>query len=200
MKTPLLAVVPLLAFCPSGFASEAQSIAPGAVGIMAKASAERILYDFQIEDNLRGWRIQDDVVMGGRSRGMFTWSKDGYAVFSGDVSLENNGGFSSVQTYFDPIEVSGFRKAFIRLKGDGKPYRFIVESDNADRHYYVSEFTTSNEWQTVEISLAKMYPMRRGDRLDIPNYPGKTMVKISFMIANQRAESFHLQIQKIWLE
>jgi len=45
-----------------------------------------------------------------------------------------------------------------------------------------------------------MCPMRRGDRLDIPDNSGKTMAQVRFMIANQRPESLSLQIQKIWLE
>jgi hypothetical protein len=45
-----------------------------------------------------------------------------------------------------------------------------------------------------------MYPMRRGDRLNIPDYPAKTMAQVRFMIANGRAESFQLKIASIALE
>ncbi len=159
-----------------------------------------VLFDFKADDDLRGWRIRDDVVMGGRSKGSFAMNTDGHAVFSGEVSLENNGGFSSVQGFFDPIDVSSHRKAFVRLKGDGKAYRFIVESDEKNQHYYVHEFQTGTDWQTMEIPLRKMYPMRRGDRLNIPDYPGKTMAQVRFMIANGKPEAFRLEIDKIWLE
>ncbi len=138
--------------------------------------------------------------MGGRSDGSFGLSDDGHAVFSGKVSLENNGGFSSVQTFFDPMDVSAYRKAFVRLKGDGKAYRFIVESDRRDGHYYVHEFQTGTDWQTIEVPLATMYAVRRGDRLDLPDYPGQTMAQVRFMIANGKAEDFRLEIDKIWLE
>jgi NADH dehydrogenase [ubiquinone] 1 alpha subcomplex assembly factor 1 len=159
-----------------------------------------VLFDFNTDSYLRGWRIQDDVVMGGRSKGSFALNEKGHAVFSGEVSLENDGGFSSVQNYFDPIDVSPYDKAFVRLRGDGKSYRFIVESDRSDRHYYVHEFQTGTDWQTVEVPLAGMYPMRRGDRLSIPDYPGQTMAQVRFMIANGKPEAFRLEIDKIWLE
>jgi hypothetical protein len=42
--------------------------------------------------------------------------------------------------------------------------------------------------------------MRRGDRLNIPDYPGQTLSQVRFMIANGRAESFKLEIASIKLE
>jgi hypothetical protein len=138
--------------------------------------------------------------MGGVSKGTFTRDPDDHAVFSGEVSLENDGGFSSVQCYFGPIDVSSYRTAVIRLKGDGKNYRFIVESEKDARHNYVANFKTSGEWQEIKIPLRKMYPVRRGDRLDLPDYSGKSMAQVRFMIANGRAETFRLQIASIRLE
>ncbi|MBP7828704.1 MAG: CIA30 family protein [Kiritimatiellae bacterium] len=161
--------------------------------------AERVIFDFSKETDAGGWHIEDDVVMGGRSQGRFFISDEGHAVFTGDVSLENDGGFSSLQYYFDPIDVSAYRTTVIRLKGDGKRYQFLVEAERDARHYYVYEFETGTDWQTVEIPLAEMVPVYRGDRLDIPNFPGRTLAQVRFFIANKKAESFRLEIDKIWL-
>jgi hypothetical protein len=169
----------------------------------AKAEANKpgkILFDFSDPAAMRGWHIEDDGVMGGVSKGAFIRDRHGYAVFSGKVSLENNGGFSSIQNNFDPLDVSGYQHAILRLKGDGKDYRFIVESDPNARNYYVAEFTTTGDWQEIKIPLRKMYPMRRGDRLSIPDYPAETMSQVRFMIANGRAESFQLEIASIKLK
>lgn len=159
-----------------------------------------IVFDFSKETDSRRWEVEDDVVMGGRSKGEFSINDEGNGVFSGVVSLENNGGFSSVQHYFETIDVSPYLTAFIRLKGDGKRYQFLVEADREGRHYYVYEFQTTKAWQTVEVPLAKMYPVYRGERLAIPNYPGQTMAQVRFLIANGKSESFRLEINKIWLE
>lgn len=159
-----------------------------------------IVFDFSKETDPRRWEVEDDVVMGGRSKGEFSINDEGNGVFSGVVSLENNGGFSSVQHYFETIDVSPYLTAFIRLKGDGKRYQFLVEADREGRHYYVYEFQTTKAWQTVEVPLAKMYPVYRGERLAIPNYPGQTMAQVRFLIANGKSESFRLEIKKIWLE
>jgi NADH dehydrogenase [ubiquinone] 1 alpha subcomplex assembly factor 1 len=160
----------------------------------------KVLFNFADPAAMRGWQIEDDGVMGGVSKGTFRRNPEGHAVFSGKVSLENNGGFSSVQCYFDPIDVSSFRTAVIRVKGDGRNYRFMVESEKDARHYCVANFETTGAWQDIEISLRTMYPVRRGDRLDLPDYPGKTMAQVRFMIANGRAESFQLEIGSIALK
>ena len=64
--------------------------------------SDATIFDFSKESDLRNWRIVDDVVMGGKSDGNFYINKDGHATFSGTVSLENNGGFSSVRHWFKP--------------------------------------------------------------------------------------------------
>jgi NADH dehydrogenase [ubiquinone] 1 alpha subcomplex assembly factor 1 len=163
-------------------------------------SIGKVLFDFSDPTARSGWHVEDDSVMGGVSKGAFTRDRDGHAIFSGQVSLENDGGFSSVQCYFDPIDVSPYRTAVIKVRGDGKNYRFIVESEKDARHHYVAHFETTGEWQEIRIPLRPMYPVRRGDRLDLPDYPGKTMAQVRFMIANRRAESFRLEIARIGLE
>ena len=165
-----------------------------------KPSSGKVLFDFADPAAMRGWQIEDDGVMGGVSKGTFTHDSAGHAVFSGEVSLENDGGFSSAQCFFEAIDVSSYRNAVIRVKGDGKNYRFIVESEKDARHYYVANFETTGEWQEIQIPLREMYPVRRGDRLDLPDYPGKSMAQVRFMIANSRAENFRLQIAGVRLE
>ena len=163
-------------------------------------SNRMVIADFSERVGITGWEVEDDVVMGGRSQGAFSIGEDGNAVFSGDVSLENNGGFSSAQYYFDPVDVTPYRSAVLRLKGDGKPYQFLVESERNQRHYYVYEFQTGHDWQTVRVPLAKMYPVYRGDRLEIPNYAGQSLAMVRFLIGNKKAEKFRLEIDAIWLE
>lgn len=159
-----------------------------------------IITDFKAEIGLTEWEVEDDVVMGGRSQGTFEISTAGHAIFSGKVSLENNGGFSSIQRDFDAINVSNYEKAYIRVKGDGKRYQFRVKSSTRERPSYIYEFDTDGSWQTIEIPFAEMAPRFRGNRLKMPNYPGQTMAHMRFLIANGNAESFQLTIDKIWLK
>jgi NADH dehydrogenase [ubiquinone] 1 alpha subcomplex assembly factor 1 len=172
-----------------------------ALGLNSSARAEPesyIIHDFA--DGPGGWSIEDDGVMGGLSRGNFAMDESGHGVFSGEVSLENDGGFSSVQYYFDPIDVSAYSTVCFLVKGDGKNYRFLVEAEQDARHYYEAGFSTSGEQQIIEIPFADMVAVRRGDRLDLPNFPGLTLAQVRFMIANGAAESFRLEIERVWLK
>ena len=55
------------------------------------------LFDFDSADAVSGWFSVDDRVMGGVSVSQMRYAGDGVARFSGDMSLENNGGFASVR-------------------------------------------------------------------------------------------------------
>jgi hypothetical protein len=68
--------------------------------------------------------------MGGRSQGTFSINDDGHAVFSGYVSLDNDGGFSSVQHYFDPIDISRYRSAYLQYDADFKAAERYARSHN----------------------------------------------------------------------
>ena len=159
-----------------------------------------ILFDFDTKSDISNWIIVDDVVMGGRSNGTFTLNEKGHGVFSGDVSLENNGGFSSLRYRFNTKKVKGFTKAILKVKGDGKAYQFRMKTNTYDRHSYIATFQTNGEWQSIEINLVDMYPAFRGTKLNIPNYPAETLEELAFLIGNKKAESFQLEIDSIVLQ
>lgn len=157
------------------------------------------LIDFTTKNNLADWQIVNDGVMGGRSSSSISLNKAGNAVFSGDVSLENYGGFASVRHAFDQLTIKGSTKFILNLKGDGKRYQFRVKSEISDRHAYIYYFNTTTEWQQIEIPLDQMYASFRGQKLNMPDFAAQKMAEISFLIANGKQESFELEIRKIEL-
>ena len=159
-----------------------------------------VLFDFHKDADIRKWNIVDDGVMGGLSAGRFRINEAGHGVFSGTVSLENNGGFSSLRYYFTPMETSQYSKFILRLKGDGKTYQFRVKSQANEYYSYICEFKTTGDWQTVEIPFGILYPSFRGRTLNMPNYPGKQLGEIGFLIGNKKAENFHLEMDRIGME
>lgn len=163
-------------------------------------SGNMTLFDFDKSSDLSSWMIVDDVVMGGRSNGQFVINEDGNGLFSGYVSLENYGGFSSVRYYSPLVKVEGYTHAVLRLKGDGKPYQFRIKSNAYDRYSYVYEFATSGEWETIEIPLSEMEPRFRGRMLNLPNYPAETLEEVAILIGNKKNESFQLELDYIQLK
>ena len=114
------------------------------------------IFNFTKDSDISNWKIVDDVVMGGRSDGSFTINEDGHGAFSGKVSLENNGGFSSLRYKFETKETSAYSRFIIRLKGDGKPYQFRVKDKRYNRYSFIFTFETTTDWQTIEIPFKNM--------------------------------------------
>jgi hypothetical protein len=159
-----------------------------------------VIFDFKKDSSGNGWYIVDDTVMGGRSEGAVGTDSDGHGVFEGSVSLENNGGFSSVRYRSGTINLDQYSRFTLRVKGDGKSYQFRVSRSRSDRHSYTYTFATNGEWQLIEIPFAEMSPTFRGFTPDIPNFPGDRMEEIGFLIGNKKAESFRLLIDMIGVE
>jgi hypothetical protein len=159
-----------------------------------------IIYDFNKDSSPRDWRVIDDGVMGGQSQGRFAIDADGNGVFQGSISLENNGGFSSVRYQFDKIQVTKDNTISIRLKGDGKDYQFRVKDKNNAYYSYIITFKTTGEWQTINIKLSDLYPSFRGRKLDLPNFNSDSFEEIVFLIGNKKNESFKLVLDKIELK
>jgi NADH dehydrogenase [ubiquinone] 1 alpha subcomplex assembly factor 1 len=158
------------------------------------------LFDFDKKSDLSQWETVDDVVMGGRSDGNFYLSQAGHGIFTGSISTENNGGFSSVQYRFQKTNTAPYKKYILRIKGDGKRYQFRVKSDIAQPHSYVHYIETSGNWQLVEILFSEMYATFRGRKLDLPNFQGGTLEQIGFLTGNKRNENFKLEIDFIKVE
>ena len=91
---------------------------------MSQEIMSQEIFNFTNSSDISEWMVVDDIVMGGRSSGFFQIDKDGHGVFTGEVSLENNGGFSSVRYDFDNMQTNEYTKINIRLRGDGKKYQF----------------------------------------------------------------------------
>lgn len=161
---------------------------------------DAIIFDFNKGVDVTNWVVVDDVVMGGVSQGNFELDKDGNGIFYGEVSLENNGGFSSVRHQFKQKNVSKYSKVVIRLKGDGKTYQFRVKDNLRNYHSYISNFKTTSDWQEIHVNLSEMYPAFRGRKLRMKNFSAEYIEEIRFLIANKKNEPFRLEIDKIYFK
>lgn len=158
-----------------------------------------VLYDFSKTATLDGWYTVNDDVMGGRSTCSFKLNEQGNAVFQGQVSLENNGGFSSVHYRFPAVETTGYNFLLLRVKGDGKRYQVRLKNRAEDYYSYIAYFTTSDDWQDIKVSLCDMYPSFRGRTLDLPNFTGGKIQEFALLVGNKKEETFSIEIDKIRL-
>ncbi|MHA7942866.1 CIA30 family protein [Formosa sp. 3Alg 14/1] len=158
-----------------------------------------IIFDFNKISTTDNWKVVDDAVMGGKSSGSFFLDPNGKGVFVGYVSLENNGGFSTVKYSFDRVSTKGFSKISFKVKGDGKMYQFRIKRKSDDKYAYIKYFTSSEGWETFQLTLSEMYPTYKGRQLDMPNYDQDGIEEVAFLIGNKKAEDFKLEIESIVL-
>lgn len=167
--------------------------------ILITAMNKELIFDFNKDSNIQGWKIVDDIVMGGNSLSSFKLSPDGFGLFEGQISLENNGGFSSVHYRFKKLKINKDSSIIIKLKGDGKNFQLRVKDDSSNSYSYIVPFASSGEWQEIEIKLKDMYPSFRGRKLDLPNFSQNYIEELVFLIGNKKPEKFKLLIDTIEL-
>jgi NADH dehydrogenase [ubiquinone] 1 alpha subcomplex assembly factor 1 len=147
------------------------------------------------------WMTQNDGVMGGRSTGGPVFA-DGSLEFSGNVSLENNGGFASIMTNERKYDLSGTKQMVLRVKGDGRTYRLRMSTDARHRGssiVYMAEFLTkAGEWVEVTVPFASMKPTHHGDDLPGPVLDLSKVEEIGLLIGDKKAGEFSIKVD--WMK
>lgn len=132
---------------------------------------EKLIFDFKnpSADLKETWGAVDDVVMGGVSESSIRLI-DNAALFAGNVSTANSGGFASVRTRnFDtPLNLAGYKGIELRVKGDGQRYKVFIRNDPQwDGVAYAHSFDTEpNQWITVRIPFDILIPVFRAKTVD----------------------------------
>ena len=163
------------------------------------AENERIVINFDKSDDLNDWIVINDVVMGGVSDSSFQFTKSGTGLFSGTVSLENNGGFASANmnpSQFDLSDSDGIR---FRIKGDGKKYKISLKNDGSFNGFsYRVEFNTKDgEWLTIDAPFSSFIPMLMGQKTSAQPIDRANIKTFGFLISDKQEGPFRLEIDWI---
>lgn len=168
-----------------------------AVAAPLAGAEESVLYDFSKNESKPEWRAQNDGVMGGVSKGKGT-TKSGRLIFQGRLSLENNGGFASLQTAEGSWNLSSFRGVCLRVKGDGRTYQFRVATDarmrNSRIDYKAPFETEKGKWTEVFVPFSKMIPTFHGRELKGPELDLTKVEQLRVMLADGQEGPFKLVI------
>ena len=155
-----------------------------------------MLFEFSATTNAAAWQIGNDDVMGGISRSRFELT-NGVAVFRGEISLENNGGFASARSLPAVHDLAGYDGFLLRVRGDGRRYKFTARTDRSfDSAIYQTSFTTKKgEWEEHRLPVKEFVPSFRGRILsgEPPLNPAK-VTSVGFLISDQQAGAFQLEI------
>ncbi|GAB2501297.1 CIA30 family protein [Arenimonas alkanexedens] len=161
------------------------------------------LFTFDADADEPRWVAVNDGVMGGLSRGGPEVA-DGQLRFSGVLSMQNNGGFSSVRTLGRDFDMRDASAVVMRVRGDGRVYQLRLATDAQFRGItvsYGSEFqTVAGEWIEVRLPLADLKPSAHGFALRGPPLDAANVREIGLLIGDKREAPFALAVDWIALE
>jgi monofunctional biosynthetic peptidoglycan transglycosylase len=151
-------------------------------------------------DDIERFETIDDQVMGGVSSSSFRRAGQQLVEFSGNVSVENNGGFASVRAELDTVDLSNAAGIALKIKGDGKSYklRLFNEKDRGGIAYEASFVSSNDDTVIVQVPFSSLQPKWRGRLIvdAVPFNPSKLRA-LGLMISDKQVGEFRLWVNWI---
>ncbi|WP_372074261.1 MULTISPECIES: CIA30 family protein [unclassified Vibrio] len=153
------------------------------------------MIDFIQPNEHKNWTATNDDVMGGISTGELIYLDD-MSRFRGELSLENNGGFSSVKRSIkSPAhEIDSAELVFV---GDGRTYQLrLTTSKDGNRVHYKHDFDTIKGVRLNKVfHFNDFQAVFRGRLLsDAPELKARDIKQIVFLIADKEPSPFELDL------
>ncbi|USD68320.1 CIA30 family protein [Vibrio sp. SCSIO 43136] len=153
------------------------------------------MIDFTQREEHDAWRTTNDNVMGGISQGTIAFNGV-TSHFVGRLSLENNGGFSSVTRQISALE-SKVDSVVLEFEGDGRTYQLRLATwKGGNRITYKHEFSTT-EGQRIKQSflLNDFIAVFRGRLVEgAPVLVAADIEQVGLLIADKRSGPFELKL------
>jgi NADH dehydrogenase [ubiquinone] 1 alpha subcomplex assembly factor 1 len=147
------------------------------------------------------WVVLSDNVMGGITTSNLAYADDAL-ILTGDVSLANYGGFSSVKTRFNRFDLSPYKGLKIRYKASNQSFAFTLEnSKNWTRPNYKGALPKSsvNAWTEATIAFKDFAEYQigepTGDKLDPAILT--SIVRLGIITTEKKEGPFSLEVDYI---
>jgi uncharacterized surface protein with fasciclin (FAS1) repeats len=162
-------------------------------------AAQLDIATFKSADSVKPWTSVNDGVMGGVSKGGFKRTEQGTLIFSGDLSLENNGGFASIRTEERKYDLTGMSAIIVKARGDGRTYWVDLRTSNqmSASSYRAYLATTAGEWIETRIPLADFKLQAFGRALPVKALNQADVASIGFTLADKKEGPFSLEIESV---
>lgn len=154
---------------------------------------------FTFAEDEPSWYSVDDDVMGGVSSSKVAVTEPGMLLFSGTMSLENNGGFASTRSSWYAMDLSAFDGVLMRVLGDGKAYRLRISASVPDRAISYNGFfeTDPETWKIVYIPFDDMVPTYLGFKMNVGPLDRTSVGSFGLMLSDKQPGEFALAVDWI---
>jgi uncharacterized surface protein with fasciclin (FAS1) repeats len=162
-------------------------------------AVEKAVASFGSVEEIKVWTSVNDGVMGGVSKGGFKRSEQGTMIFSGELSLANNGGFASVRLREKELGLAGTNGLIVKVKGDGRTY--WVDLRSADQmgasSYRAFLPTTAGEWKETRLPFADFKLQAFGRELPLKPINPASIASVGFTLADKKEGPFTLEVEYV---
>jgi uncharacterized surface protein with fasciclin (FAS1) repeats len=163
------------------------------------SAGEKTVATFANDDVLKSWTSVNDGVMGGVSKGGFKRSEQGTMIFSGELSLANNGGFASVRMKETDLGLAGTSELVVKAKGDGRTYwvdvRFADQMGASSYRAFLP--TTAGEWKETRLPFADFKLQAFGRELPLKPINPASIASVGFTLADKKQGPFSLEVEYV---
>ncbi len=166
--------------------------------MMSFMKSEKI--DFGLKKDGKNWQVVNDGVMGGLSQGNAVLTEN-TVLFKGKVSLDNNGGFSSLRSSYSKKELSNYKEVEIKYRSTGIS---MAMSFSVSRRWYIPNYKTSlqgtkGKWKTVSFKLSELRKHYIGKAMDetLDEEAQKKIIRYGFITDEKKYGDFEFEIDYI---
>ncbi len=169
--------------------------------LMTACASNPPMFSFAEEKSSgRSWMIVNDGVMGGLSTAQMTFTDAGTAYWTGNISLENNGGFSSIRSPKSLYELGKYKGIKVRMKTDGRDYGVTLSTARrfngiSYTHYFP---TQKDEWTEVEIPFDLFVGKMFGTALpQIPELDPDAIREVGIILYDKQSGPFQVEVDYV---
>lgn len=185
----------------AGFALIGVLVAPVfASALKAYFMTNVITVEFSNPEHFNRLLLIHDSVMGGRSDGNVVKTDSDSVQFYGTLSLENNGGFASVEfSLRHQLPAPDFNRLTLSAKADNRTYQLRLKTAYlAQGIAYAAEFKGINEESRYQFSPADFAGRYRGRLVtDLPKLNFADVTQVSLMLADKTPGPFNIELDSI---
>ena len=167
--------------------------------LFAMSPTNPLIIDFGKEKN-DSWFSVNDGVMGGRSQGKTSYT-DNSVFFEGSVSFENNGGFASVRSDYEVMDLSAYETVTVhyRCKAQSLALNFNYYQRWWYPNYKAELPDTDWEWKTITLKLSALKEYRVGRATGNTISPEKLerIIRLGLMTNDKKEGPFKAEIDFI---
>ncbi|WP_175405870.1 CIA30 family protein [Shewanella sp. MEBiC00475] len=159
-----------------------------------------MLFHFTDVSHFTKWNINNDTVMGGVSQSQVSIDgQQNLLLFTGSVSLENNGGFASTESILTS-QITAASLLTLVVKGDGKTYQIRLKTPSlSNGEAYVANFTTRVDTITQHAFTAADFTVSFRGRsvVNAPELHFEDIDRIGFLVAQKQQGPFAIELHSI---